>query len=174
MIDPDDLKALDGRIEAAVRAGVAAAVRMQAATLRSQASLLASEARTLDDLADGIEEGTMEPPSAAVRLAVVPIEEPEAPADDDEQEEPLGVVAVEEQQFGNAPLLVPAVGGAFTPEMIAWLDEFDDRLRGPMFVRAVNEAAAADRALDGDTARLVGARVQELVELERGRVVEDG
>lgn len=48
-------------------------------------------------------------------------------------------------------------------EMVDWLDLFDDRLKGsPHFVAAVNEAAAAGRYTDEETAQLVGARVKEM------------
>lgn len=175
MIDADDLAALDERMNRVMRAGVAAALRMQAAGARSQASLMLSEARVLDATADGIENGTVELPERAVRLAVVPLDE--EPEPEHEEPEPDAMQRIEAGTLGNAPTLRPLLSereieegrdpdtAEFAPAMLRWLDEFDDRLRmSPHFVEAVNEAADAGLVLNEDTARIVASRVHELAE----------
>lgn len=61
--------------------------------------------------------------------------------------------------------LTPLSSEGFTPEMVEWLDKFDDRIEGsPHFVQAVNEAAANEMIADDVSARIVAQRVQELTE----------
>lgn len=165
-LDHADLAAIDARVDGLVRAGVASAVRLQAAALRSSASLMASEARTLEDTADAIEAGRMDPPARAVQLAVVPLED-DAP---EEPDEPDTLQTLMAGSFGNAATLEPRDADELSPAMAEWLDRFDDRLRmSPRFVDAVNEAADADRVANEDTARMVAARVRELEAIEAGR-----
>jgi hypothetical protein len=159
-LDPEDVQALDARTEAACRAAVAGSLRMQAMTLRSQADLSMSMARTLDAQADAIDDGSAPVPIRPVALAVVPLE-PEAPAEP--EPEPGLLQAIEAAEFGSAGIFVPVTWDEFTPEMAAFFDLFDDRLKmSPHFVTAVNEAERAGRRIEHETAELIAARVAEL------------
>lgn len=172
-LDPEDVRALDERTEAACRAAVAGSLRMQAMTLRSQADLLASMARTLDAQADGIEEGREPVPVVPLRMAVVPIEPEPEPS-----RAPF-VQAIRDGEFGNAPILVPRDDEQFTPEMMDLLDRFDDRHKmAPEFITAVNEAAEQGVLIrDPDrVAQAIADRLSELRELRamRGLRGEEG
>lgn len=153
-LDEEDLRTID----AVVRAGTASAIRMQAAALRSTASMMAAEARTLDDVADGIENGTVEPPAAGVPLKIVPVDDEPQPATDEPDEPHVEFMAPDGAKIGDD-------GELLSTAMVAWLDEFDDRIRRTVFfVAAVNEAAEAGLPLNHHTAQLVAARVRELGE----------
>lgn len=164
-LDHADLAAIDARVDALVRAGVASAVRLQAAALRSSASLMASEARALEDTADAIEAGRMDPPARSVQLAVVPLDDEE-----ESEDEWHGLQRIEPGAVGNAQVLHAADGEELSAPMWAWIDEFDDRFKmSAYFVEAVNEAAEAGREISDKTGQLVAARVRELEEQAAGR-----
>lgn len=166
MLEPEDVEAFDDRIARAARAAAAGAIRMQATVLRSSAERCTSQARTLDDHADAIEDGRADPPGMPVRLAVV--EDGDRVEPDPESEQ--AVQAIDVEVFGSAEILRPLGAEKFDPRMHAWLDLFDDRLRGSKhFPAAVNEAADAGRIVSGDTARLVGQRVREMEDAEAAR-----
>lgn len=159
-LDPEDVRALDARTEGACRAAVAGSLRTQAMTLRSQADLLASMARTLDAQADGIEEGREPVPVVPLRMAVVPVE-PATPAEP--EPEPGMLQPIEEAEFGSAGIFTPAVEGEFTPEMAAFFELFDDRLKmSPHFATAVNEAERSGLPIGHETAAWIAGRVVEL------------
>lgn len=158
MLEPDEVAAVDARIEVMARAAVAGGLRLQAMSLRSCGELLTAQARTLDDQADAIEAGDLDPPEMPVRLQVVPVDDVAK-----QQPEPGAVEQVEESTFGSSQILVPADGGEFSKEMAGFLGMFDDRLRmSPHFPTAINEAAAAGHRISEHTAGLVRDRVYEL------------
>jgi hypothetical protein len=110
-----------------------------------------------------IEYGNTELGALAYRLADL-LEDDDAaakqPAGDDERT--AGVLqAIEVGDDGGYNTV--AEEEFISDEMVDWLDLFDDRLRqSPHFVAAVNEAAAAGRETDEETAALVADRVREL------------
>lgn len=157
------LAVIDAAAAQAIRKGAAGAIRVQAAALRSLASTLAGEARSLDGIADGIANGTVELPADVVPMKLVPIDEPDEPAE--EKDESQGVQAIVAGRHGSSDILLPLGAEEFDPRMAKWLDLFDDRLRmSAHFVTAVNEAADAGREANDETARLVAERVRELTE----------
>lgn len=140
----------DAAAHTAAKLGAAAAIRMQATMLRSQAEFLTMQARTFEGIADDFEKGSVPLPKAAPELRMVLHDEPE-PADGEDT--PAGFVEA-----------VPE-GAEPSESMRGFLDLFDDRIRrSPHFWPAVNEAAAAERRADDDTARIVADRVRELAE----------
>lgn len=161
-LDPEDVKALDERIEHRERAGFAGALRMQAMVLRTQADLSASMARTLDAQADAIEDGREELPVRPVRMTVVQ-DDPE-PEEVEPERDPLLVMPVKLGSFGGDDnVLLPRDVDTFTPAMLEFLQLFDDRLRmSPHFVQAVNEAADEVWWAGRDAARWVQQRVYVL------------
>jgi hypothetical protein len=135
----------------AAKLGSAAAIRMTATMLRSQAEFLTMQARTFEGIADDFEKGRVPLPKAAPELRMVMHDEP---IDADREDVPAGYV--EAGGDGQEGL---------SETMRGFLDLFDDRLRrSPYFWPAVNEAAAAERRADEDTARLVADRIRELAE----------
>lgn len=156
----------------ASRLGAAAAMRMQATSLRSLADLYAQQARLMDSFANDVESGVVPLPACPVRLVVAPLDNDE-PVDGGEVE-PDAVQATEARMVGNAHVLTGFDGGELSAPMIAWLDEFDDRVKmSRHFVQAVNEAAASGLAANMDTAELVAERVRELA-AARNEAESDG
>jgi len=166
-LDPEDVRALDERIDASARAVLAGALRMQATTLRTQADLAVSMARTLDAQADAIEAGREPLPTSPVRMVVVP-EEPEE--DVEPERNPLLVMPVKLGSYGTVDgVLLPRDGDEFTPAMVEFLGLFDDRLRmSPYFVQAINEAADEVWWAGSDAARWVQQRVYALTDEAKG------
>lgn len=161
-LDPEDVQALDARIEASGRVVFAGALRMQASSLRTQADLAAAMARTLDAQAEAIEDGREPLPQQPVRMAVVP----DAPEEEvvEPERDPLLVMPVKLGSYGTSDaVLLPRDVDEFTPAMLEFLGLFDDRLRmSPHFVQAVNEAADEPWLTGRDAARWVQSRVYDL------------
>lgn len=144
--------------ELMVRAALAGAVRMQAATLRSTAELLGSQAAALETYAQRIEEG-LEFPQAPVRLAVVS----GVPVDGGGDDETAGETAPLERVTRGPGAGVTPADGMFSDGMAEWLDQFDDRIAGSLhFVSAVNEAVELGMTCTEVVARVVADRVREL------------
>lgn len=79
------------------------------------------------------------------------------------EEEHAPAQAIEAKSYGNSEVFVALGEEELSPAMLKFLDRFDDRIKAsPHFMAAINEAAAAGRELDDETARLVGERVREL------------
>lgn len=158
MLEPDDVTAIDARIEGMARAATAGTLRFQAMSLRSLGELLAAQAKMLDDQADAIESGEIDPPSMPMRLQVVPVDGTKA---DEPEPEPAVVVKLKEAGLGSSKILLPMDDDVFSTEMAGFLGMFDDRLRmSPFFVTAVNEAAGMP--ISEHMAGLVRDRVYEI------------
>lgn len=164
--DPDDVEALDARIEAQGRVVFAGALRMQAMGLRTQADLATSMARTLDAQADAVEDGREPLPQRPMRLEVVPdAPEPEEAS----RAERWRLQRINSSRLGNAGVFLPLDDELFTPDMEEFLGLFDDRLRlDAFFVGAVNDAAAQSMPASRRTAQWVQQRVYERREAAKG------
>jgi hypothetical protein len=166
MLDPEDVEALDARMDAVGRFAYVAALESIAAVLEyglppdRAARILRQRA---DDAVRG---GDWRVPAS---LQLVPDDVVDAEVEDDEPAEEKAPVTVQRlgtSTHGGRPVFVTAGGEALSPEMVAWLDRFDDRIRmSPHFVAAVNEAADNELPLlDDRTAQVVGQRARELWE----------
>lgn len=173
-LEPEDVKVLQQMIDDGARKACAGAMRVVAHLERDQAVQLA-----LLELADGVQAGNVPIPGGELRAVLVPEEaaegyldelaERERPSisDDEPEREAPALWALEAD--GDAVYVVDPVAGSrlpvFPPHMGIFIEQFDDRLRSSEhFIPAMNEAAAAGRRADHETARMVADRVRELAE----------
>jgi hypothetical protein len=167
-LDPEDVQVLDEKIRRAVAAGVSTALYAGAEVVGEQGSP-GSARRMLRRLAMQFEAGDV-PEGAAMELQLVPViyEEVDLDVEVPAPAETRGVQAIDAGTFGARGVLKPWGAEEFGPEMVKWLDLFDDRIRAAQeFVNAVNEAAEAGRPADETTARMVAERIGEMREQAR-------
>lgn len=167
MLDPEDVRALEARMEGAARVAMATALEA-VATVLAAGLPPAQGADLLRQLAHDIEHGHASPSvGASPRLALVidehtpgePVAEPDEPKREPDEQFPVKALVE-----GTNGMLTAADGGDLGLGMIEWLDEFDDRIRSlPGFVPAVNEAAENGLVLNEiETGRIVADRAREL------------
>lgn len=114
----------------------------------------------LSELADRFTVRLLAPPEGAVS----------EPAGDDDREDDDDVLCPITEEVERDEGGVDRWSGGFTlgdgrplpPAMAEFVERFDERLLGPAFVTAVNEAAAHGMGMDDDTARLIADRVREV------------
>lgn len=174
MLDPEDVRALDARIEGAVRAGVVSVLHAVASLYAASLPPLTG-ARLLRQLAHEFGEGSA-PMTGEVGLRLVVEEYEEVVLDDGAGErEPDERFPIERVREGSNGMLLPANTDGFSVGMVEWLDEFDDRIRMlPGFAPAVNEAAENGFLLtDRETVRIVADRARELTAEAEARAADE-